>query len=144
MTPVDLTTPPAPRTGGSVAPSLPVVVTDERPWGRFDLLTLNQRSTVKVLTVDPGCRLSLQRHTSRDEWWTALDPGLEVEVGGRTSLLTVGERVWIPRGTTHRVRCTGSAPARFLEVAFGDFDECDIERLEDDYARLQPDATAQR
>jgi hypothetical protein len=30
---------------------------------------------------------------------------------------------------------SGDQPGRLLEVAFGHFDEADIERLEDDYAR---------
>jgi len=30
---------------------------------------------------------------------------------------------------------SGTAAGRLLEIAFGTFDESDIERLEDDYAR---------
>ena len=43
--------------------------------------------------------------------------------------------MWIPRGATHRVSNPHDVPGRFLEIALGDFDEDDIERLEDDYAR---------
>jgi dolichol-phosphate mannosyltransferase len=126
--------------------SSPIPVVETRPWGRFELLALNKPVAVKIITVDPGQRLSLQRHTSRDEWWTALDAGLSAEVGGQEYVPAVGDRVWIPRGTTHRVANNGSRPARFLEVAFGHFDEHDIERLEDDYLRAPdkpgPDAGA--
>lgn len=111
------------------------VVVDERPWGRFERYTLNQPSTVKVITVEPGHRLSLQRHERRDELWTVLDEGVEVEIDGVTWAPEVGEKVWIPRGTLHRVGAVGAQPSRFLEIAFGTFDECDIERLADDYAR---------
>jgi mannose-6-phosphate isomerase-like protein (cupin superfamily) len=108
---------------------------DERPWGRFERFTLNTTSTVKCITVDPGHRLSLQRHELRDEWWTVLDMPLDVEIDGRSWTALPGERIWIPRGTSHRVANAGSTPGRFLEVAFGHFDEDDIERIDDDYTR---------
>lgn len=111
------------------------VFTDSRPWGGFEQFTLNEPTTVKIITVDPGQRLSLQTHEGRDELWTVLDGPLEVEIGGETRTAATGEKVWIPRGTTHRLRNTGSVPGRILEIAFGHFDEDDIERLSDDYAR---------
>ncbi|RZS87082.1 mannose-6-phosphate isomerase type 2 [Motilibacter rhizosphaerae] len=122
-------------TSETAAPPAPAVLVDERPWGRFEQLALNEQVTVKIITVDPGHRLSLQTHTSRDESWKVLEAGLVVEIGDRTWSPEVGEQVWIPRGTAHRVSCTGTAPARFVEVAYGHFDECDIVRLEDDYSR---------
>jgi mannose-6-phosphate isomerase-like protein (cupin superfamily) len=41
----------------------------------------------------------------------------------------------VPRGATHRIANPGEKAGRILEVGFGFFDESDIERLEDDYAR---------
>lgn len=111
------------------------VQTDQRPWGNFERLSHNVSTTVKIITVDPGCRLSLQRHQHRDEFWTVLDTPLLVETGDGVRTVQPGEKVWIPRGTLHRVANQGDAPGRFLEIAYGDFDEDDIERLEDDYAR---------
>ncbi|NHC13412.1 phosphomannose isomerase type II C-terminal cupin domain [Motilibacter deserti] len=113
----------------------PEALVDERPWGRFERLALNETVTVKVITVEPGHRLSLQRHTTRDESWQILDAGLYVEIDGKRWSPVVGEQVWIPRGVTHRVGNDGTASARFLEVAYGWFDEDDIERIEDDYSR---------
>jgi mannose-6-phosphate isomerase-like protein (cupin superfamily) len=43
--------------------------------------------------------------------------------------------VWVPVGAVHRMANQGDQPGRLLEVAFGEFDEADIVRLEDDYAR---------
>ncbi|MEU5883233.1 phosphomannose isomerase type II C-terminal cupin domain [Spirillospora sp. NPDC047279] len=110
------------------------IVTDERPWGRFERFTLNEASTVKIIHVAPGQRLSLQRHRHRDELWVALDAGAVFEVAGRRIEPEVGERVLIRAGDTHRMGSAGPA-VRVLEVAFGDFDEDDIERLEDAYGR---------
>ncbi|TDC62666.1 mannose-6-phosphate isomerase [Actinomadura sp. GC306] len=112
----------------------PAVETERRPWGSFERFTLNEPSTVKIIHVAPGQRLSLQRHRDRDELWVALDPGAVFEVAGRRMLPEVGERVMIRAGDTHRLGSAGPA-VRVLEIAFGDFDEDDIERLEDEYGR---------
>lgn len=109
----------------------------DKPWGSFDQYALNSVCTVKILTCNPGQRLSLQRHAHRDELWVALDPGVVVDLDGRELRPAPGEEVWLPQGCTHRLRCdaTTAQPVRVLEVSFGTFDEGDIERLEDAYGR---------
>jgi mannose-6-phosphate isomerase len=119
------TTPDDPRTR---------IVEDRRPWGRFRRYTHNEATTVKVITVDAGQELSLQRHEHRDELWVMLDPGLSVRVGDEVVDAAAGDEFLIPRGTLHRVGA-GPTAGRFLEVAFGRFDEDDIERVEDQYGR---------
>ena len=108
---------------------------DERPWGRFDQYSNTESSTVKVITVEPGHRLSLQRHSLRSEYWVVLDGPMDVTVGERTWSAETGERIFIPVGEVHRMGNSGDGPARILELGFGLFDEDDIERLEDDYSR---------
>ncbi|WP_240487312.1 phosphomannose isomerase type II C-terminal cupin domain [Actinomadura flavalba] len=125
----------APAAVPSDAPTdVPPVLTERRPWGAFEQFTLNEPSTVKIIHVEPGQRLSLQRHRHRDELWVALDPGAVFEVAGRRILPEVGERVLIRAGDTHRLGSAGAA-VRVMEIAFGEFDEEDIERLEDNYGR---------
>jgi len=114
---------------------LEAIEVSERPWGRFEAFVQNQRVTVKIITVEPGHRLSLQRHAHRAEMWRALDEPVTAEVDGDLHTLKAGETVLIPVGAVHRLGNTGHQPARILEIAFGDFDEDDIERLEDDYQR---------
>jgi mannose-1-phosphate guanylyltransferase/mannose-6-phosphate isomerase len=109
--------------------------TTVRPWGRFTQFTLNHPTTVKVIEVQPGAVLSLQRHRQRAELWIPLDPTLEVEVEGHSWRPGVEEPVWIPVGATHRLAAPGDAGGRVLEIAFGQFDEDDIERLADNYGR---------
>lgn len=108
---------------------------DVRPWGGFHRLSHNTSTTVKVIEVSPGSRLSLQRHQQRGELWMVLDGPLQAEVDGEERLVDVGGTVWVPRGAVHRASNPGDTTARFVEVAFGVFDEVDIERLEDDFAR---------
>lgn len=107
----------------------------ERPWGSFQQFTLNEPTTVKVITVEPGQRLSLQTHALRAEFWQVLDGPIDVTVGERTWSAQPGEQVWIPVGTRHRMGNSAEVPGRVLEVGYGEFDEADIVRLEDDYQR---------
>lgn len=109
--------------------------TEVRPWGRFDQFSHNEPTTVKIITVEPGQRLSLQRHAGRSEFWVVLDAPMDITVGDRSWVAEVGERIWIPVATAHRLGNSGAAPARVLELAYGTFLESDIERLEDDYRR---------
>jgi mannose-1-phosphate guanylyltransferase/mannose-6-phosphate isomerase len=113
----------------------PVKVTSERPWGGFAQYCLNQPVTVKIITVKGGAELSLQRHAHRAELWVPLDPTLQVEVNGRAWRPAVHEEVWIPVGATHRLSAPGEQGGRIMEIAFGHFDEDDIERLSDRYGR---------
>lgn len=107
----------------------------ERPWGRFQQFATNETVTVKTVTIEPGERLSLQFHGERNEMWQVLDHPIDVTLGTRTWSAQPGELVWVPVGTLHRMGNSGDQPARVLELAFGDFDEGDITRVEDDYRR---------
>ncbi len=115
----------------------PTTLHVDKPWGSFDQFVLNERCTVKILTCNPGQKLSLQRHGHRDELWVALDPGVVVDLDGEELHPSPGEEIWLPQGCTHRLRCDAAAarPVRVLEVSLGVFDEADIERLQDDYGR---------
>lgn len=107
----------------------------ERPWGTFHQFVSNEQVTVKIITVRPGHRLSLQKHDHRGEMWQVLDVPIDITVDDREWTAHPGETVWVPRGAIHRMGNSGESPGRLLEVAFGHFDESDIERLQDDYAR---------
>ena len=45
---------------------------EERPWGKFEQFCHNEEVTVKIITVNPNSRLSLQYHNNRDEFWRVL------------------------------------------------------------------------
>ena len=114
---------------------LELITGSERPWGSFEQFVHNEAVTVKIITVAPHQRLSLQSHTHRDELWQVIDGPADVEVDGVPSTVPMGGRAWIPRGSTHRLGNPGGDSVRVLEIAFGHFDEEDIERLADDYDR---------
>jgi mannose-1-phosphate guanylyltransferase/mannose-6-phosphate isomerase len=114
--------------------SKPPVNFMERPWGSFRQYAFNQEVTVSLMTVQPGMRLSLQAHTGRAELWIVLDEGCEVQVGEEILHPHAGDEIWIPANTRHRLASRGPA-VRVLEVAFGNWQQADITRYEDDFQR---------
>lgn len=106
----------------------------ERPWGSFKQYAHNKEVTVSLMTVKPGQRLSLQSHTGRAELWIVLDDGAMVQVGDDVFYPAAGDEIWIPANARHRLGSTGPT-VRVLEVAFGNWQQADILRYEDDYAR---------
>lgn len=105
-----------------------------RPWGAFERFTLNEPSTVKIITVEPGQEFSLQQHAHRDEEWLILRGSGTITVGDTVTEGKPGESFFVARGTKHRVK-GGPEGISFLEISLGEFDERDITRLEDDYGR---------
>ena len=64
-----------------------------------------------------------------------LDAGAKIELDNRIIQPQIGDRVFIPRMTMHRLSTTGNRSVRILEISFGEFEENDIIRLEDVYGR---------
>lgn len=109
---------------------------DRRPWGSFLVLDDQGRYKVKRLVVDPGQRLSYQKHAHRAEHWVVVEGFALVTLDGVAHELTAGESIDIPLGAAHRVENPGDATLVFVEVQTGDyFGEDDIVRLNDDYGR---------
>lgn len=106
-----------------------------RPWGSFKQFANNEDCTVSLMTVLPGQRLSLQSHTGRAELWIVIDDGALVQVGEEIKEYRAGDEIWIPAREKHRLTCTGNEPVRVLEVAFGNWQQDDIQRYDDDYRR---------
>ena len=106
---------------------------EKRPWGDFKQFTLNEKSTVKILTVKPNSVLSLQKHKHRNERWYFLTSGF-AQIGNKKKKYSKGSIVDIPQGTVHRLY-SKLFTVNVLEVSYGNFDENDIIRLEDKYGR---------
>ena len=113
----------------------PAAALVERPWGSFKQFAHNRECTVSLMTVLPGQRLSLQSHTGRAELWIVIDDGAVVQVGEGEHTHAAGDEIWIPANEKHRLSCAGDRPVRVLEVAFGNWQQQDIQRYEDDYRR---------
>lgn len=105
-----------------------------RPWGSFSQYAHNREVTVSLMSVEPGKRLSLQSHTGRGELWIVLDPGAVIQVGDTLHHPQPGDEIWIPAGARHRLSSTAGT-VRVLEVAYGNWQQEDITRYEDDFHR---------
>jgi len=109
-----------------------------RPWGHFEVLPSlpGVPHQIKRLHVNPGSRLSLQSHRFRSELWCVVQGRAEATVGEEVKLLGYGDSVFIPVGTKHRLSNPGDLTLIVVEVQTGEaFDEHDIQRFQDDYAR---------
>ena len=110
---------------------------ESRPWGGFLVLEDCPTHKVKRIWVNPGQRLSYQKHFRRSEHWIILEGKAKVILDGKEILLGQGESVDIPQEAAHRIENIGNTQLTFVEVQQGDyFGEDDIVRLEDDYGRV--------
>lgn len=113
---------------------LPYYERATRPWGTFERFTLNQPSTVKIVTVKPGCVLSLQTHAHRSEFWHIVAGEGYAVIDGARREARAGDEFFVSKGAPHRIGA-GSQELVFLEIALGDFDEEDVVRIDDAYGR---------
>ncbi|NPA65386.1 MAG: mannose-1-phosphate guanylyltransferase/mannose-6-phosphate isomerase [Epsilonproteobacteria bacterium] len=107
-----------------------------RPWGKYTNLENADKFKVKILRVEPGKRLSLQKHLHRSEHWTVVEGTAFVEIDEKSQLLRPNESTYIPIGAIHRLSNKGKIPLKIIEVQVGEYlEEDDIIRYEDDYRR---------
>ncbi len=107
-----------------------------RPWGHYENLEEDFDHKLKRITVEPGKRLSYQKHAKRAERWVIIRGEAVVTLDGKDISLKAGDTVFIPKGSAHRIANTGDEPLLFAETQLGDyFGEDDIVRLEDDFGR---------
>jgi mannose-6-phosphate isomerase len=113
-------------------------IVDKRPWGMFEQFTENEKSTVKLLFVKAGKRISYQFHNHRSEFWRIVSGKALVTLNGKNRIMKSGDEVMIPLRAKHRVK--GITDAVILEIATGDFDEADVVRIQDDFGRHEANA----
>lgn len=107
-----------------------------RPWGTYECIDSADRFQVKRITVNPGARLSLQKHRHRAEHWIVVKGTARVTRG--KDVMTVGENesTYIPLGVKHRLENPGRIPLELIEVQSGTYlGEDDIVRFKDEYGR---------
>jgi len=109
----------------------------ERPWGYYRVLHETAGMKVKELTVNPGQKLSMQRHTHRAEYWIVSQGRAVVNsmMTGGYSLpsteLAKHEEYKVPVNEWHQLTNPYDAPVKIVEIQYGE--QCveeDIERKE--------------
>jgi len=110
----------------------------EKPWGREEVIEINDKYMVKKLTMWAGHRCSLQYHNLKKETIYVLSGILKI-IQGQTQdaliekLYYAGDTVTIPPRLIHRME--GVEDSVYLEASTPELD--DVERLADDYQRAQ-------
>lgn len=110
----------------------------EKPWGREEVIEINEKYMVKKLTMFAGCRCSLQYHNIKKETIYVLSGVLKIIQGTSQDgliekLYRAGDAVTIPPRLIHRME--GVEESVYLEASTPEMD--DVVRLADDYQRAR-------
>jgi quercetin dioxygenase-like cupin family protein len=108
-----------------------------KPWGSELIWAHTDRYVGKVIRIDAGKRLSLQRHDYKDESILVQSGTLLLHLGATAGEVTMrelrpGEYVRVPTGWVHRFEA-GAEDVTLVEVSTTELD--DVVRLADDYDR---------
>jgi mannose-1-phosphate guanylyltransferase/mannose-1-phosphate guanylyltransferase/mannose-6-phosphate isomerase len=108
-----------------------------RPWGYYDSVDRGSRHNTKRIVVNPGAKLSVQKHHHRAEHWVVVKGTAIVTKGDEEMLLTENESTYIPVGVVHSLENPGVIPLEMIEVQSGSYlGEDDIVRYDDKYGRV--------
>ena len=108
----------------------------EKPWGREEIVEINDKYMLKKLTMWAGHRCSLQYHNAKKETIYVLSGVLKIIQGAsketlEEKLYRPGDTITIPPGLIHRME--GVEDTVYLEASTPEID--DVVRLVDDYQR---------
>ena len=110
---------------------------ENRPWGYFKILLDDDVCKVKLISVNPNQRLSLQSHKKRSEHWTVVKGTATVWCNDDIKNLNYNETIYIDKNAKHRLENKTNEVVQIIEVQCGDyFGEDDIIRYLDDYKRI--------
>jgi len=110
----------------------------KKPWGKEELIEINDRYMVKKLTMLKGHRCSLQYHRKKRETVYVLSGRLRILSGpvGTNLIKRIygsGRYITIPPGLVHRMEAVEDSV--YLEASTSEMK--DVVRLSDDYQRGQ-------
>jgi mannose-6-phosphate isomerase-like protein (cupin superfamily) len=108
----------------------------DKPWGHEEIWAHTDRYVGKLLVIEAGKRLSLQRHEVKDESILVREGRLRLSLEDadgivREHVLGPGEYRRIPTGRIHRFEAIDRC--ELVEVSTPELD--DVIRLEDDFGR---------
>jgi mannose-6-phosphate isomerase-like protein (cupin superfamily) len=108
----------------------------DKPWGKEEVIEINDRYMMKRLTMLEGKRCSLQYHKVKCETIYVLSGQLRIVAGSSMEELAgrvygPGESITIVPGIVHRME--GVEHSVYLEASTPEMD--DVVRLQDDYQR---------
>jgi len=112
--------------------------TIEKPWGKEEVIEINDRYMMKKLTMLKGHRCSTQYHNIKQETIYLLSGELRISFGPSLNQLESkvfgsGETITIVPKLIHRMEAVDDSV--YLEASTPEMD--DVVRLEDDYKRAE-------
>jgi mannose-6-phosphate isomerase-like protein (cupin superfamily) len=109
----------------------------DKPWGYELLWSLTDHYAGKIIHINAGKRLSLQRHEQKHESVLVVSGTLLLNLGqgddATVVVLEEGQSADIPVGQIHRFEAPMDSDVEIVEVSTPHLD--DVIRLEDDYNR---------
>lgn len=110
----------------------------EKPWGKEEVVEINDHYMVKKLTMWKGHRCSLQYHNLKKETIYVLSGNLRIYTGSSAKNLSSkiygpNQTITLSPGTIHRME--GEEDCIYLEASTPQMD--DVVRIEDDYDRTE-------
>ena len=108
-----------------------------RPWGNYESIATHSNWQVKLINLNPGGSISLQKHKFRTEHWIVLKGKAEIQIEDKKFILKENQSTFIPKNTLHRLKNLCKENLEIVEVQSGSYlGEDDIERFEDIYGRI--------
>tara|TARA_X000000950_G_C13406146_1_gene454171 strand:- start:15 stop:380 length:366 start_codon:yes stop_codon:yes gene_type:complete len=108
----------------------------QKPWGNFENFIKSKNYLVKILNIEVGHEISLQKHRFRDEHWVILQGSCIITNGANAHKGKENDYFFIKKNSVHNLKNTGNNQLKILEVQFGQkISEKDITRLSDPYNR---------
>jgi cytidyltransferase-like protein len=108
----------------------------QKPWGYYKSFISEDEYLLKKIVVYKNEELSLQSHKLRDEHWVVVSGSINVQVNKIKKTLNIGEHIFVPKGTVHKIINYGGVVATIIEIQFGSIlAEGDIKRISDKYNR---------
>ena len=107
-----------------------------RPWGFYKSLANGKTWQVKLIEVNPGASLSLQKHKFRAEHWIVVKGTALVRIEDEEFMLKENQSTYIPLGTKHQLSNPFNEILNIIEIQSGSYlGEDDIVRFQDKYGR---------
>jgi len=110
----------------------------KKPWGKEEIIEINEKYMVKKLTMWKEHRCSLQFHNHKKETIYVLSGKLRIVSGPnqnnlKEKIYLAGDSITISPGTVHRME--GVEDSVYLEASTAEMN--DVVRLVDDYDRAK-------
>jgi len=109
---------------------------ENRPWGFFETVEEGKNYKVKLIQIDPGKSISLQKHHQRSEHWVVVSGVASIVRGDEQFELIENQSTYIEKNQIHRLSNNTDKMLKIIEIQTGDhLSEDDIVRLDDNYGR---------